>query len=100
VSPETEFQKTIVAAVRAEIGKIVPELEKAIANRLSPSRSAFLSTKQTCDRLHVSRTQLYRLFKAGKLTPVRRGRRTTLVHVDDADRYIAELRAGGDTKAA
>ena len=44
----------------------------------------------------LSRSALYKLFKAGKITPRKNGKRT-LVIVDELRRYVESLPAGGGT---
>ena len=47
----------------------------------------------------LSRSALYKLFKAGKITPRKNGKRT-LVIVDELRRYVESLPAGGGTDAS
>jgi excisionase family DNA binding protein len=91
--------RAIAEAVRVEVGAAMQTLLAQTTTMRLPSvdRPVFLSVNQVLDLLRVSRTELYRLFKRKELTPVKRGR-STLVHRDDLDRYIARLR--GDTGAA
>jgi excisionase family DNA binding protein len=88
-----DVTKAIAEAVRAEVAKMLPVLERAVASRPSAAPSAFLSVNETLNLLHISRTQLYRLFKDETIKPVKRGG-STLVHRDDLERYVSELRAG------
>lgn len=91
------LREAIADALRAEL---LPALEAAVARAVGARSSAptsgrpeFVSISQALHVLHVSRTQIYRLFAQGELTPIKRGR-STLVHRDDLQQFVDRLRAG------
>ena len=55
-------------------------------------RPLLLDVPSVMQMLNVSRSQLYKLFKAGEIERVHIGARS-LVHVDEVERFAASLRS-------
>jgi excisionase family DNA binding protein len=64
-------------------------LEELIRAKSQGDSELALTTAETCERLKVSRTTVWRLVQAGKLTPVRVTQRTTLYSAAEVERFAS-----------
>jgi hypothetical protein len=69
---KNEGWEEVVALLRTEVVPMLAAVKVALSDRPATSQPEFLSVNEALRLLHVSRTQLYRLFRAGELTPVKR----------------------------
>lgn len=86
------IKRAIGEAVRSQV---LPAIEAAITRvtnmQSAAAGPAFISVNEAISLLHVSRSQIYRLFADGSLKPVKSGRRT-LLHRTDLEAFIERLR--------
>ena len=81
----------LMAVLRTEVVPALAAIQTTLLRSQLPAQPEFASVNEALCLLHVSRTQLYRLFRSGDLTPVKRGR-TTLIHRDDLKHFVNQLR--------
>jgi excisionase family DNA binding protein len=60
------------------------------ANEMAPAPAVFLTVRRFCETRSLPRSTFYKEVAAGRIRPVKRGRRT-LIHQDEAKRYDAGL---------
>jgi excisionase family DNA binding protein len=89
----TAIRREVLAAVREAVQDALrtglPETSQ------DPGRPEFVRLRDALRLLAISRSTAYRLFRAGSLTPVKRGR-STLIARAEVDAYAARLRRPDD----
>jgi excisionase family DNA binding protein len=86
------LSRAVAHVMRDEVlPAITAVIERALANRPSVPQAEFITINETLRALNINRTQCYRLFARGALTPIKMGR-STVVYRDDLHQFVERLR--------